>query len=266
MGVSRAVLTELLADGMSANNCRVIPNGIDANRLSSHPPVDIRARFGISPQDLLLLSVGSLIRRKGMDLLIETVARLHGNEKKVTLVIVGDGEERESLAQLITERHLQKHVFLAGESTLTGGWLRGGADIFISAAREEAFGLVLAEAGWAGLPVIATAVGGVAEVVQDRHTGILVPPDDVNALAHGIKLLQDNLVLREQLGQQGQARVCAQFSVHRYATDLIATYQFLLQSPDNALAWRDGIRCLGGCLSWLGQRAHQRLQRKPSPQ
>lgn len=264
IGVSQPVMAGLLADGMPAYRCRVIPNGIDAARLAAHPAIDIRARFAIAPEQLLLLSVGSLIRRKGMDLLIDAVARLQGNGLSVSLVIVGAGEEQAALADQIARLHLQQQVFLAGEDGQAGSWLQGGADVFISGAREEVFGLVLAEAGWAGLPVIAPDVGGIAEVVLDHDTGLLVPADDVQALADKIRELHENPGLRMQLGRQGQARVRAQFSVQRYVTDISAAYQDLLRTPKSALHWRDGWRCSGSCLRWLGDRVQQRLGGKPA--
>lgn len=264
IGVSQPVIAGLLADGMPAHRCRVIPNGIDAARLAAHPAIDIRARFAIAPEQLMLLSVGSLIRRKGMDLLIDAVAQLQGNGLSVALVIVGAGEEQAALADQIARLHLQQQVFLAGEDGQAGSWLQGGADVFISGAREEVFGLVLAEAGWAGLPVIAPDVGGIAEVVLDHDSGLLVPADDVQALADKIRELHENPGLREQLGRQGQARVRAQFSVQRYVADISAAYQDLLRTPKSALHWRDGWRCAGSCLRWLGERVQQRLGRKPA--
>ncbi|MGL5606273.1 MAG: glycosyltransferase family 4 protein [Plesiomonas sp.] len=253
-GVSKPVLEGLIDDGVPNHRLKVIYNGIDANRLALHPITDIRQQLGIHNDALLLISVGSLIVRKGMDILIDAVKKLQDKQRNVVLVILGEGEAHTALLQQIQELGVIHQVFIVGEITDVGGWLRGGADIMVSAAREEVFGLVLAEAGWAGLPVIASRVGGIPDVVADQVSGLLFPAEDVNALVAAIEQLHDSADLRLQMGESGRLRVLQQFSVERYIQDIQAVYQQLLTNPEMHLTWRNGWRCFPGLLRWLWQR------------
>ncbi|MGL5006709.1 MAG: glycosyltransferase family 4 protein [Plesiomonas sp.] len=251
VGVSRPVIEGLIDDGVPNERLNVIYNGIDADRLASHSIVDIRQHFGIPEKRLLLITVGSLIARKGMDILINAIKQLRDKQCDVALVMLGEGDAHFALTQQIHDLGVMQYVFLGGEITDVGGWLRGGADIMVSAAREEVFGLVLAEAGWAGLPVIAPKVGGIPDVVADQLSGVLFPAEDVNALVAAIEQLYNSPEQRLQMGKAGQLRVSQQFSVERYVQDIQVIYQQLLTNSTTYLTWYNGWRCFPGLLRWV---------------
>ena len=110
------------------------------------------------------------------------------------------------------------------------------------ASRGDAFGLVLAEAGYFGLPAVSTRVGGIPEVVEDGVTGLLTPPDDPAALAAAISRLQGAPRLRRQLGDAARARVEARFSVDRMAREFEAAYVELASMPAGQLGWVSLLR------------------------
>ena len=237
VGVSQPVVDPLLGDGMPAKRIRVIPNGVDADYSDRQQPVELRRQFGLDNRDFLILAVGSLIRRKGFDLVINALPSLLEKGIPIKLVIIGDGPAREELQQQVLRLALQDHVFLAGESSNVAGCLKGGADLLVSGAREEVFGLVLAEAGLAGLPVIAPRVGGIPGVVIDGVTGMLVPAENSSALSAAIAELHDNPERRRSMGEAARQHVTANLSVKSYTENFEVLYENLLDSKQENLRW-----------------------------
>ncbi len=127
---------------------------------------------------MIIATVGSLIKRKGIDLLIRSLAALMASGEEVQLLIIGSGPEREALMALAVELGVAERVHFLGERPDSAAILRGGVDLLVSGAREEVFGLTLAEAGMLGLPVSAYRVGGIPEVVEEGVTGLLATPGD----------------------------------------------------------------------------------------
>jgi len=146
VGVSNSVIDALLKDGMPSVKTCVIPNGIDTSRLDQEPVIDLRDQLNLNNDDFLIATTGSLIHRKGIDRIINSIKQLEISSVPAHLVIIGEGAERNNLQNQINNLGLSKKIHLLGEQSNVAGMLRGGVDLFVSAAREEAFGLVLAEA------------------------------------------------------------------------------------------------------------------------
>jgi glycosyltransferase involved in cell wall biosynthesis len=102
------------------------------------------------------------------------------------------------------------------------------ADLFVLPSRRESFGLVLAEAMAAGLPVIATQVGAIPEVVKDGETGILVPPEDPSALANAVSDLLDHPRVMKDMGTRGRERAEKHFTWDKVAQRVVRTYHQIL--------------------------------------
>jgi glycosyltransferase involved in cell wall biosynthesis len=212
-----------------ADNTVVIPNGIDlaAFRPLEGDRVDVRREFGIDGEALLVLSVGRLSKEKGHDVLIEAFAQVADRLPRARLMMVGDGPERKALEEKSRCPSLE---------SLSGRWGRGGlgqpgtansarvlfpghrddvarllaaADLFVLPSRYEGFGLAVLEALAAGVPVIASRVGGVPEIIRDGIDGRLVPGGDAGALAEAIAGLFADAAARDRLGQAGQRRAQA---------------------------------------------------------
>ncbi len=237
VGVSRPVLAALLADGVPAERVRVIHNGIEFERLTRAPATDLRQALGISPDMLVIGAPGSLIPRKGFDVLIPAFSRL---TTPAHLLIAGTGPEQDALMRQASGLGVADRVHFIGFSDTIADFYRA-CDVVALASRVEAFGLVLAEAGFCGLPVIATRVGGVPEVVADGETGLLVPPDDVAALAEALQRLADDPALRRRLGQTGHVRARSQFSADRLAREFHAEYDRLAAMPRKGLGWSSAL-------------------------
>ena len=225
VGVSRAVIEPFLAQTGTRHKTRVIHNGIQLNQ-GIAPTETLKRTLGIDANAITLISVGSLIERKGFDLLIQ--AQVLTNQQ-IHLIIVGGGPELNTLQQLSQQLNVSDRVHFLGERQDVNQLLRGGHTAFVSGAREEAFGLVLAEAGLAKLPVIAPNVGGIPEVLDQGRAGILVAPNNPEALAQAINQLVASTALQDQLANALYQRVLLSFDSHANAQKLCDTYEQLIE-------------------------------------
>jgi glycosyltransferase involved in cell wall biosynthesis len=144
------------------------------------------------------------------------------------LVVLGEGPQRAELEQLA--RSLDAPVHLPGRVPDVATWLRR-ADVLVHPVRWEGFGLALLEAMLAALPVVATDVSSIPEIVRDRQTGLLVPPDDAAALAAAVTRMLDD---PRDYGERGRARAQAEFSVARMADRTLAVYETALRRTGTA--------------------------------
>ncbi len=237
VGVSLFVIDQLLQDGKSPQRCCVIPNGIDTERLDLEPRINLRWQLRLKRRDFLVATTGSLIHRKGMDLIIESISRLVKRGIPAHLAIIGDGPRHLDLQRQSQQLGIEKQVHFLGEQSNVAGLLRGGVDLFVSAAREEAFGLVLAEASLSQLPIVAPAIGGIPEIVIDGKTGQLIPAGDVDALTHNIYLLYVRPELRKSLGQAGRRHILGRFSIRQNVQRFTRLYGQMLQNPGMQMRW-----------------------------
>jgi len=197
--VSHDISKGLLSDGYPLDKLSVIHNGVVQQRSSNK---DVRATLGIPPSSFVFITVGSLIVRKGVDLIIQSLSRVQ-KQRDSHLVVIGDGEDRENLTALAEDLGLASNVHFVGEKHDVADWLCSNVDAFISGARYEAFGLVLAEAGLAKLPVIAPRVGGIPEFIHHNRTGLLFDPNNpIDEMYHQMTRLMSDEQLRSELVNQ----------------------------------------------------------------
>ncbi|MFT6984553.1 MAG: glycosyltransferase involved in cell wall biosynthesis [Psychromonas sp.] len=233
IGVSRYVLGELQRDKMPDARMQVIANGIDTQKLLAQKKRDLRQTLAINPGDFVLATVGSLIKRKGVDLIIAALAQLRAKQLPVHLLIIGEGPEKKNLKQQIQRLGLQQNVTLLGEQENVIAILRGSADLFVSAAREEAFGLVLAEASIAQLAIVAPAIGGISDVVLDGQSGTLVPSEDVDALSKAIHTLYLCPARCHAMGKAGREHVLRNFSIEQNTRHFEQLYKQMVSNGNN---------------------------------
>ena len=182
---------------------------------------------GVAPRERStvreLLAVGRLEPQKGFDVLIETIGLLRSGGYDVRLSIAGEGGQRETLQRQIEALGLSASVTLLGYRADVES-LMASADVFVHTARWEGFGLVLLEAMRAGLPIVATAVGAIPEVVADGTTGLLVAPDAAAEFAGAVRRLADEPALTAALGVAGHERLASVFTPDRMASRTAAVY------------------------------------------
>ncbi|MFL0805338.1 MAG: glycosyltransferase [Agarilytica sp.] len=214
VGVSNAVASAFIDDGRESKKISVIYNGIDVERL-----LNLGKSKRIYPIDeqnssIRFTTIGSLIERKGVDVCIHTIKALITIGYRCSLTVIGDGPLRDTLKAQVETLGISESVNFIGEQKDPFVWLKHCTDIYISCPNEEAFGLTFAEAGLAKLPVIATRVGGIPEVVVHNKTGVLVDPGDHLALVNAAINLIEKPVHRKSLGKNGFRRVIKKFSIN----------------------------------------------------
>jgi glycosyltransferase involved in cell wall biosynthesis len=175
---------------------RVIPNPVDL-------PSPRRRLSGTRR----LVAVGRLVHQKGFDLLLRAFAEIATEHPEWTLTIWGEGEERGRLEALCAQLALLEQVQLPGLTELPGQWVEE-AEVFVLSSRFESFGNVVTEAMVAGLPVVAfECPWGPGDIIRDGEDGLLVPPEDVGALAAAMRRLIVDPELRRRLGEAGARNV-----------------------------------------------------------
>ncbi|MGC8947525.1 MAG: glycosyltransferase family 4 protein [Anaerolineae bacterium] len=191
--------------GVHPDRIRVIYNAYEPAATETPPAnLPLTSRYRV-------ITVCRLVRWKGVNELIEVIAALH----EVGLIIVGDGPERANLESLVQKLGITDRVYFAGEvprqQVIT--YLRA-CDLFVLNSRYEGLPHVVLEAMAAGLPVVATAVGGTPEVVEDEVSGLLISPGDTNGLRDALVRLLSNESLHRRLVENARVRL-ANFSLAR---------------------------------------------------
>ncbi|HKO15620.1 MAG TPA: glycosyltransferase [Gemmatimonadaceae bacterium] len=237
VGCSDAVVAPFRADGVPASRLRVIHNGVDPERLHAGDARTLRAALCIPDGHVVVASAGALVPLKGFDLLLHALSLLRDRGLSAHAAIIGEGPNRGALEALARELGVSDRAHFLGHQKDVGAILRDAADIVVVASRVESFGLVAAEAGAVGRATVATRVGGLAEVVEDEKTGLLVPPGDPVALAAALARLIESVELRDRLASAARERVLANFTTERAARAFEGLYRELMARPAHAFGW-----------------------------
>ena len=204
----------------------VVVHGLADSSVPPLPRPAALAQLGLGPSGPVIGAVGSLWPRKGHDVVIDALSRLGGAGSDARLVILGDGPGRSDLAAQVRRLGLGHRVLLAGpRDDVTG--LLGAFDVFAMGSRVEGLPVALLEAMAAGRACVATAVGGIPEVLMHGRDGLLVPPDDPGAMAGALGGLLEDDGLRETIGQRAALRARA-FDIAATVQRLEAIYERVL--------------------------------------
>jgi glycosyltransferase involved in cell wall biosynthesis len=201
----------------------VVPYGVDLTRFVPQKKA--------ASEHVVIGSVARLSAEKGVRYLVEAFGELrerYGGD--VSLRIAGDGPERGRIEALIERLNLESSVELRG-------WLQHEAvpaflnelDVFVMPSTWEGFGVAAAEASAAGLPVVATNVYGIPDVVRDGDTGLLTPPRNPVALAKAIGRLVEDPRMRARMGAAGREYVARHYDWSQNAAQMAAIYERLLE-------------------------------------
>jgi len=197
------------------HNAPLIPNGIPTSEYapSAERRACWRAEHGIEPHAIVITHVGRFVEVKNHALLVNAFARLHSTTP-LYLVLVGGGELEGAVRRQVEQLGLpQKVRFLGIRSDVPD--ILNASDIFALSSRWEGNPMSVQEAMASGLPVVSTAVGGVPELVQHGKTGLLVPPENVDALAQALQQLIDQPDQRCLLGKQARQHAQQHFDIQQ---------------------------------------------------
>jgi glycosyltransferase involved in cell wall biosynthesis len=206
IAVSEQTRQQAIKEGIWESRITVIPNGVKPLDTSLVNRDAVRRDLGLNEDEIFLLSIGRLTYQKGHEFLVQAMSNVVRRFPNGKVGICGDGPLRSQLERQITEASLSDHV------KLLGAWedispLLASAEIFVLPSRWEGLSRALMEAMAAGLPVIATEVDGIKDLITNGVNGLLVPSEDAERLGNSILQLIDNAEMRKKIGAAGQAHV-----------------------------------------------------------
>lgn len=214
--VSEGVKNSFIRQGVDKSKCVVVYNGIDIETVPKASRQDIRKTWGISDKDILIGTVGSLIKRKRiMDLIEATAIVAKRSEHPIKCMIIGKGPEKENLMTKVKERNLDSRIIFTDFQLDAISYINA-LDIFVMPSEKEGLPRVILEAMLMGKPVIASDITGPSELVVDGETGFLVPVRETGMFADSILKLIENPELRRQMGEKGRKRIIENFSIEKY--------------------------------------------------
>ena len=228
LAISRAVRDRLIADRIPAAKIEIVHEGVDVERIVSLPHGNLHAVLFLPTHSPIVATIGALVAQKDHHTLIEAAAIVVKQVSDVRFVIFGEGDLRPILEKQIKHLHLERHVFLAGFRADVLELLKD-VDVFALSSTHEGMCTSLLDAMAAEKPAVATAVGGVPEVVDDVETGFLVPPKEPEALASRLVQLLKDQGLRRRMGRAGLERARRLFTVERMVEATAAAYGRLLR-------------------------------------
>jgi glycosyltransferase involved in cell wall biosynthesis len=204
--VAERVREDALTEGVHASRIIKIANGIDIPRVDPADVLRVHNELRKSGNDIFLLSVGRLRYQKGHDILLQAMPRVLEQFPNAVLLIAGEGVLRQELETQALDLHISERVKLLGVRDDVP-LLMSFAEIFLFPSRFEGMPNALLEAMGYGLPVIATAVQGVDEIIRDGENGIIVPIDDPRAVSNAILRLLHDPEERQRLGKVAQETI-----------------------------------------------------------
>jgi glycosyltransferase involved in cell wall biosynthesis/CelD/BcsL family acetyltransferase involved in cellulose biosynthesis len=236
VAVSRNV-AEWVKRVYGVRDCMVIPNGIpiaEYQRPSTSRQA-WRRKHGFQEGDVLFVCAARLAKQKNHAMLLEAFSRGPATIRSTHLLLAGDGECRPPLEAQVRERALQGRVHFLGLRADVAEVL-AAADVFVLASHTEGHPLSLMEAMAAGLPVVATAVGGVPEIVEDHKQGLLVKPHDCHGMAAAMVCLGQDPGKRLEMGRAAGWRAEEEFSATHMAEAYLQLYEHILATRASVTA------------------------------
>ena len=235
---SLIVVSEAARDALPAalkGRARVIVHSVDLTKsdalVARHDELRraVRDELGVPEGHLLAITVANLRAEKGYDVLVEAVALLCERDVPVTIAAAGRGPLEGDVRTELCDRGLDGRLKLLGhrDDVLE---LLCGSDVFVLASRQEGLPVALMEATSVGLPIVATAVGGVPQVLTDGVDGMVVPPGRPSELADAIQRLVDDPELRKRLGAAAKER-SSMFDVSSACREIEGIYRALVAAP-----------------------------------
>lgn len=237
--VSRAIVEfNKLHRGLDEDKLTLLGNAVRLNRFPGdrQKGLEILGPLGLAPRATVVGGVGRFVAYKGFDVMLRAFAPLAGEFPHAQLVLVGDGPERGSLAELAKSLGLADRVLFTGYQSAIPD-LMAAMDVLVCPSRIESFGIVGVEALASGVPVVATRVGGIPDYIEHGVHGLLVDSDDVEGMSRAIGRCQKNPDEAQAMAERGNRRVRAEYSMDNYIRTIEGVYREIL-----AIRKQNGIR------------------------
>ncbi|MEO8483825.1 MAG: glycosyltransferase [Acidobacteriota bacterium] len=231
IAASRPIAAILEQDGVTADRVEIVHDGVNVHAIERAPAVDAHAALWLPHGAPVVGNAAALAGHKGQKHLVAAAAQVIREIPDARFVIIGEGELRETLEHQVSSLGLERHVFLPGFRKDVIGLMKS-FDLFVMSSVTEGLGSAILEAMACERAVVASNTGGIPEAVNDRVTGILVPPRDEAALATAIIDLLRNPEKRHALGAAGHDRVMTEFSVEQLVAGTVVVYEGRLRTKD----------------------------------
>ncbi len=214
------------------NNIVTIYNGVDAKKfndkmLLESNAADLKKRFGILPEEKVITLLGRIRRAKGHFDLIDALDHMKSCQIPFRFLIVGDGPEKEELANKVVEKGMSDKVVFTGYLSDIPAVITA-TDILVLPSYREAFPLSIIEAMLVRKPVIASAVGGIVEIIENNRNGLLIQPGFPRQLAEKIINLLEDPLLCQQLGSAGYKKAIAHYTLDHMVNSTVSYYETVL--------------------------------------
>lgn len=219
-------------EGLPASRVEVVYNGVDLKSLASGDASQrntLRSSFGFNENDFVAIQVARLHELKDHLTAVATIDEARKQNPNIKLLIVGEGDEREAIENEIQTRNIGSHVVLAGNRNDIANLLIA-ADCFLMTSISEGIPLTIIEAMAANLPVVSTAVGGIAEMIAHETSGFLAEAKDSNSLAKYLVQLSEDTVLKSTIAAAGLAQAKAKFSLDKMLSGYGNIYQEMINA------------------------------------
>jgi glycosyltransferase involved in cell wall biosynthesis len=221
----------LLQAGLPEDKVELIYNAVDIN--TSAIPGDsewLRKKFDLPPDSIICTAVGRLVPVKGYDVFINAIQKIASQVPQLVCLIVGEGESKEELRKQIQGAGLENRVHLVGYFDRQDAMsILKSSDIFVMPSRYEGTPIALLEAAALARPILASATGGIPELVQHEEHALLVSPGDANGLAQGLKRLTLDREYARRLGQNARKRIQQNFNLESQVNATWQAYQKALK-------------------------------------
>lgn len=233
VAISTAIRDILVSAGVSPERVTVIPSGVDPQRFQFSQEARTRWRLewrATSPETLVVGMVGSYVDHKDPLNLVRAAAHLKAaceklpGSRAVRVVLIGEGELRRDLEAERDRLGLQQEVILTGWQTAVGELL-SGLDVFAMPSKLEGLCTSLIDAQAFGLPCVATSAGGIPDVITHNQNGLLVPPENPEALAAALLEVAQNSEMKQRFIEKGKQRVCEKFTLEAMTQAYLRLYQ-----------------------------------------
>ena len=205
----------------------VIPNGVEISNFNLNiNREEVKRRYGIKPNERIVLFIGRLVPQKGVDTLIKAVPLIVQRHRDAKILIAGDGWSRTYLEELAKSMGLGDHVrFLGFISDWELADLMVAADVLVVPSVYEPFGIVALEGMAAGTPVVATNIGGLSEIIEHDKTGVLVYPRNPESIAWGVNRVLSDRKYADWLVRNARKKVLEAYSWEEIAKRTVEVYE-----------------------------------------
>lgn len=228
IAISAAIKQEIMKMGVAEDKIRLIHNGLDVDCFQApREPEELKKELGLDENKITITMVARLHPVKGHEFFLRAAREIIEQGINAQFLIIGEGRWREKIEEQVKELGLEEKVFMPGYYSPIED-IYALTDIFCLSSLMEGFGMVILEAMWLRVPVVASRVGGIPEIIDDGYDGFLVEPRDYKALGRALIKLCENKKLTEQLIVNGEKKA-RMFTVAAMSQQVEKIYANLLE-------------------------------------